>query len=70
MTEKIDELLSLVKALDTKFRFVMEDIDLLKTEIENIKDICITTAMSNNQHADNSNKSARLEQFKQATQRW
>ena len=70
MTEKIDELVSLVKALDTKILFVMEDLETVKTELENVKELCLTVAMSHSQSAEQSAKTSRLEQFKQASQRW
>jgi hypothetical protein len=67
---KVDELMSLVKAMDTKLRFVMEDLELMRTDLDQLKEIAINTAMSQTQSAAQSSKADRLDQFKQASQRW
>ena len=37
MSEKLDELISLVRALDTKINFLMEDIELIKEDLIQVK---------------------------------
>lgn len=36
MDEQLNELLSMLRVLDTKLNFLQEDIDEIKTEIENL----------------------------------
>ena len=64
MENKIDELISLIKAMDTKMMFLMEDIEQIKTEMEFIK------AQSNAQGQSDSGKAERLAAFREQTQRW
>jgi hypothetical protein len=73
LEQKIDELTSLIKAMDTKMMFVMDDIEQLKQDIESLKEMSIQTAMMISTSADSSstgNKSQRLEAFRQQTARW
>jgi hypothetical protein len=37
MSKKLDELISLVRALDTKINFLMEDIELIKEDLIQVK---------------------------------
>jgi len=68
LENKIDELTSLIKALDTKIMFLMEDIEQIKTDLEYMK------AVQSQQPADSSqadqHKAQRLAAFKEQSQRW
>lgn len=71
---KLDELISLVKAMDTKLRFVMEDIEEIKQAAQSIDKTVVETAMVVNLNADRSSseqgKAARLAAFREQTARW
>lgn len=71
---KLEELISLIKAMDTKFRFVMEDIEEIKQAIQTIGETVVQTAMTVNQNADRASaeqsKAARLAAFREQTSRW
>jgi hypothetical protein len=74
-TEKqLEELTSLIKALDTKIGFIMDDVETLKTTVESINETVIQTAINLQQSVSakshESDKTARLEAFKQQTARW
>jgi outer membrane murein-binding lipoprotein Lpp len=67
---KIDELTSLVKAMDTKMMFLQEDMDAIKEQIATINDTVINQAMNAASGNDASGKAQRLEQFRQQASRW
>jgi len=71
---KVEELISLVKAMDTKLRFVMEDIEEVKQAVQSIGETVVQTAMTVNQNADKvsseQGKAARLAAFREQTNRW
>ncbi len=74
-TEKqLEELTSLIKALDTKIGFIMEDVEALKTMLESMNETMIQTAINVQQTTSvksaDTDKAARLEAFRQQTARW
>jgi len=74
MQNNLDELTSLIKAMDTKIMFIMDDLEQVKKDLESMQDTLVQTAMmvstsGGNTNSDNS-KSQRLEAFRQQTARW
>jgi len=74
MQNNLDELTSLIKAMDTKIMFIMDDLEQVKKDLESMQDTLVQTAMmistsGSNTSSDNS-KSQRLEAFRQQTARW
>ncbi len=74
-TEKqLEELTSLIKALDTKIGFIIEDVEALKTMLESMNETMIQTAINVQQttsvKSGDTDKAARLEAFRQQTARW
>lgn len=71
---KVDELISLVKAMDTKIKFVMEDLEEIKGMVASMGETVIQTAMTVSVNADKAggekNKAARLDAFREQTSRW
>lgn len=71
---KIDELTSLVKAIDTKIKFLMDDMDEIKAALNSMGDTVVQTAVMLNQTVNKSTvesqKAARLEAFREQTSRW
>jgi len=60
--------------MDTKLRFVMEDIEEVKQAVQSIGETVVQTAMTVNQNADKvsseQGKAARLAAFREQTNRW
>ena len=71
---KVDELISLVKAMDTKIKFVMEDLEEIKGMVASMGETVIQTAMTVSVNAEKvgseKNKAARLDAFREQTSRW
>ena len=71
---KIDELTSLVKAMDMKLRFIMDDLEELKAAVTGIGETVVQTAISINTQSDRttaeSARAEKLNSFREQTQRW
>ena len=71
---KVDELISIVKAMDTRIKFILDDVEELKNTVHSIEQTVVQTAMlantGNQSSATESNKAARLEAFREQSQRW
>jgi hypothetical protein len=71
---KVDELISLVKAMDTKLKFVMEDLEDIKSMVTSMGETVIQTAMTVSVNAEKAsgekNKASRLDAFREQTSRW
>jgi hypothetical protein len=71
---KVDELISIVKAMDTRIKFILDDVEELKNTVNSIEQTVVQTAMlantGNQSPATESNKAARLEAFREQSQRW
>jgi hypothetical protein len=74
LEEKLDELISLVKSMDTKILFIQQDIEELKEQAQVTSDMVVTlmTAPANSTASaqGGGDKSARLEEFRKETSRW
>ena len=72
--QKVDELVSLVKALDTKIKFILDDMDEVKQNLVQINDTVLqmstNSAALRDQRSSDANKAAKLEAFRQQTARW
>ena len=72
--ERVDELLSSVKILDTKVLFLQQDIDEVKDMLREVTQLLITINMNMRSkpedEAHDAVKAARLAEFQQATSRW
>jgi hypothetical protein len=72
--QKVNELLSLVKALDTKIKFIMDDTDEIKQSMsvlnDTISQVAMASALQKDQKTADTHKSARLDAFRQETARW
>jgi|APGre2960657373_1045057.scaffolds.fasta_scaffold615104_2 hypothetical protein len=71
---KVDELISIVKAIDTKIKFILDDVEELKNTVSSIEQTVVQTAMlvnsDNQRSATDNSKAARLEAFREQSQRW
>ena len=71
---KVDELISIVKAMDTKIKFILDDVEELKNTVNSIEQTVVQIAMlantGNQSPATESNTAARLEAFREQSQRW
>lgn len=71
---KVDELISIVKAIDTKIKFILDDVEELKNTVSSIEQTVVQTAMlvnsDNQRSATDNSKAARLEVFREQSQRW
>jgi hypothetical protein len=74
LEEKLDELISLVKSMDTKILFIQQDIEELKEQAQVTSDMVVTLmTCTSQQHSicpGGGDKSARLEEFRKETSRW
>ncbi len=72
--QKVDELISLLKAMDTKIKFILDDMDEVKQNLTQLSDTVLQMAMDSATQKDHrpsdGNKAARLEAFRQQTARW
>lgn len=70
--EQLAELLSVVKAIDTKILFLQQDSEELKEQVQVMSDMVahIMANPGNDQQTSSSDKSARLEEFRKETARW
>lgn len=66
---KIDELTSLLKAMDLKIKFLLDDSEELKARLEEVNNTVIQIAMNPHQQ-NNESKSDRLAKFREQTSRW
>lgn len=70
LEEKIDELTSLLKAMDLKIKFLLDDSEEMKTRLVEVNETVIQVAMASNQNQSNESKSDRLAKFREQTARW
>ena len=74
LEEKLDELIGLVRAIDTKIMFLEQDLAELKESILGIGETVVDTAIqirtNPNSSSGDSDKKARLEEFQRETARW
>jgi hypothetical protein len=70
--QQLTELLSIVKAMDTKLLFLQQDSEELKTQIQVTSDMVahLMVNQSNNKNVSDPGKGARLEEFRKETARW
>ena len=70
--EQLTELLSIVKAIDTKLLFLQQDTEELKEQLQVTSDMVahLMLNQNNNTNASNPDKGARLEEFRKETARW
>lgn len=70
LEEKLDEILSELKALGTRFGFLEDDLTEIKSHIDllDARISALQTAGVNNQQA--ADKSQRLAEFREASSRW
>lgn len=72
--QKVEELLSLVRALDTKIKFILDDTEELKQSMaimnETVVQLAMDSAAVRDRASSEVNKSSRLEAFRQQTARW
>ena len=73
LEEKLDELISLVKSMDTKILFIQQDIEELKEQANVTSDMVVTlmaSGVATQAPAPAADKTARLEAFRKETARW
>ena len=70
--EQLTELLSIVKAIDTKLLFLQQDTEELKEQLQVTSDMVshLMLNQGNKSDASDPGKSARLEEFRKETARW
>lgn len=72
LEEKLDELISLLKAVDTKILFLQQDVEELKQQTQTTSDMVVALMSTGIQTSNHSgaDKQARLEEFRKTTARW
>ena len=68
--EKLDEVISLIRALDTKIMFLEEDIQSMKATQEMQQALIQQMASADAQQAAQQGKEARMQAFREASARW
>ena len=72
--EQYNELYSILKGLETRMTFIEQDLQELKDSTINIGDgvigLAVTVANMDKTKSADSNKTARLEEFRKETARW
>jgi hypothetical protein len=68
--EKLDEVISLIRALDTKIMFLEEDIQNIKITQEMQQALILEMSTASAQQAAQQGKEARMQAFKEASARW
>jgi hypothetical protein len=70
LEEKIDELTSLIRAMDVKLKFLLDDSEEMKTRLTEINETVIQVATGVTQTQAKDSKSDRLAKFREETARW
>lgn len=70
LEEKIDELTSLIKAMDVKVKFLLDDSEEMKTRLAEVNETVVQVAMIANQNQSSESKADRLAKFREQTARW
>lgn len=70
LEQKVDELTSLIKAMDVKIKFLLDDSEELKAKLEEVNNTVIQIAMNSHQSQSNESKADRLAKFREQTSRW
>lgn len=70
LEQKVDELTSLIKAMDLKIKFLLDDTEELKVRLAEVNDTVFQLAMNSQQSQSNESKADRLAKFREQTARW
>lgn len=70
LEEKIDELTSLIRAMDVKLKFLLDDSEEMKTRLTEVNETVIQVATGVTQAQSKDSKSDRLAKFREETSRW
>lgn len=73
LEEKIDQLISMVQALDTRMGFIDDDLAVIKEALVAINDTTVTLALNANTPSaggSGDDKTARLAEFHKESARW
>ena len=73
LEEKIDQILSMLHALDTRLGFIEDDLNVLKEGVIAINDTTVTLALNGTQSTHSGgggDKSARVAEFHKESARW
>lgn len=70
LEQKVDELTSLIKAMDLKIKFLLDDTEELKVRLAEVNDTVFQLAMNSQQSQSNESKADRLAKFREQTSRW
>jgi hypothetical protein len=71
--QQLTEMLSIIKAMDTKLLFLQQDSEELKVQVQSMSDMVahlMATGSNNSGATPAADKSARLEEFRKETSRW
>jgi hypothetical protein len=70
--QQLTEMLSIIKAMDTKLLFLQQDSEELKVQVQSMSDMVAHLVQTGGNHATatDTGKSARLEEFRKETARW